>query len=153
MQSKTGFPSSHQLYVAPKSRLKFAARCPVSSCWPSCFSHSRERANGPRLELLFFSRLKIYNGDASLAGRGRGYWTTRGCHRRLCVLSFPFWRHLRDRELCSPRVGNPRVGVSASCPVTAGETVTRRRRVFSTPWSRRSGSASLAPPPTVGSSV
>jgi len=38
MQSKTGFPSSHQLksYVAPKSRLKFAARCPVSSCWPSC---------------------------------------------------------------------------------------------------------------------
>ena len=39
MQSKTGFPSSHQLksYVAPKSRLKFAARCPVSGCWPSCF--------------------------------------------------------------------------------------------------------------------
>ena len=37
MQSKTGFPCSHQLksYVAPKSRLKFAARCPVSSCWPS----------------------------------------------------------------------------------------------------------------------
>jgi len=38
MQLKTGFPSSHQLksYVAPKSRLKFAARCPVSSRWPSC---------------------------------------------------------------------------------------------------------------------
>ena len=38
MQSKTGFPSSHQLksYVAPKYRLKFAARCPVRSCWPSC---------------------------------------------------------------------------------------------------------------------
>ena len=50
-----------------------------------------------------------------------GYWTTRGyansrtgrladrstrgCHRRLCVLSFRFWRHLRDRELSSPRVG------------------------------------------------
>ena len=35
---KTGFPSSHQLksYVAPKSRLKLAARCPVSGCWPSC---------------------------------------------------------------------------------------------------------------------
>jgi len=63
-------------------------------------------------------------------------WTTHGCHRRLCVLSFPFWRHLRDRklsspwlvqsaswlvrELSSPRVGNPRVGVSASCPVTVG---------------------------------
>jgi len=30
-------------------------------------------------------------------------WTTRGCHRQLCVLSFPFWRHLRDRELTSPR--------------------------------------------------
>ena len=30
-------------------------------------------------------------------------WATRGCHRRLCVLSFRFWRHLRDRELSSPR--------------------------------------------------
>jgi len=31
MQSNTGFPSSHQLksYVALKSRLKFAARCPA----------------------------------------------------------------------------------------------------------------------------
>jgi len=39
MQSKTGFPSSHQLnsYVAPKSCLKFAARCPVIGCCPSCF--------------------------------------------------------------------------------------------------------------------
>ena len=40
MQSKTGFPSSHRLksYVAPKSRLKFEARCPVSGCWPSCLT-------------------------------------------------------------------------------------------------------------------
>jgi len=39
MQSVTGFPSSHQLnfYVASKSRLKLAARCPVSGCWPSCW--------------------------------------------------------------------------------------------------------------------
>jgi len=38
MQSETGFPSSHQLksYVASKSRLKLAARCPVSGCWPYC---------------------------------------------------------------------------------------------------------------------
>ena len=38
MQSETGFPSNHQLksYVASKSRLKLAARCPVSGCWPSC---------------------------------------------------------------------------------------------------------------------
>jgi len=38
LESKTGFPSSHQLrsYVASKSRLKLAARCPVSGCWPSC---------------------------------------------------------------------------------------------------------------------
>ena len=36
MQSETGFPSRHQLksYVASKSRLKLAARCPVSGCWP-----------------------------------------------------------------------------------------------------------------------
>jgi len=35
---ETGFPSSHQLksYVASKSRLKLAARCPVSGCWQSC---------------------------------------------------------------------------------------------------------------------
>jgi len=38
MQSKMGFPSSHQLksYVAPKSCLQLAAHCPVSRCWPSC---------------------------------------------------------------------------------------------------------------------
>ena len=34
-------------------------------------------------------------------------------------LVFVLWRHLRDRELSSPRVGNPLVGVSASYPVTA----------------------------------
>jgi len=61
-------------------------------------------------------------------------WTTRGCHRRLWVLSFRSFGGMRDRELSSPRlvqsaswpvremssprVGNPRVGVSASCPVT-----------------------------------
>jgi len=38
MQSKTGFLSSHQWksYVASKSHLKLAVRCPVSGCWPSC---------------------------------------------------------------------------------------------------------------------
>jgi len=38
MQSEMGFPRCHQLksYVASKSRLKLAARCPVSGCWPSC---------------------------------------------------------------------------------------------------------------------
>jgi len=37
MQSEMGFPSRHQLksYVASKSRLKLAARGPVSG-WPSC---------------------------------------------------------------------------------------------------------------------
>jgi len=46
MQSKTAFPSSHQLksYVAPKSRLKFAARCPVSGCWPSCWRSASSRS-------------------------------------------------------------------------------------------------------------
>jgi len=41
MQSETGFPSSHQLksYIASESRLKLAARCPVSGCWPSCMKH------------------------------------------------------------------------------------------------------------------
>jgi len=31
-------------------------------------------------------------------------WSTRGCNRRLCVLSFPVWRHLRDHELSSTRL-------------------------------------------------
>jgi len=55
-------------------------------------------------------------------------WTTRRCHQRLCVLSFPVWRHLRDRELSSPRLvqsvswlvrelSSPRVDQSARCPV------------------------------------
>ena len=40
VQLEKGFPSSHQLksYVASKSRLKLAARCPVSGCWPSCLN-------------------------------------------------------------------------------------------------------------------
>jgi len=56
-------------------------------------------------------------------------WTTRGCHLRLCMLSFPFfWPFVTPRlaqstsclvrELTSPRVGSPRVGESASCSVT-----------------------------------
>ena len=51
-------------------------------------------------------------------------WTTRGCHRRLCVLGFRSFGGIcqsascRVCDLSSPRVGNPRVGVSASCPVT-----------------------------------
>jgi len=58
-------------------------------------------------------------------------WSTRGCHRRLCVLSFPFWWHLRDREMSSPRVDNPRVGVSAICPVTHRATSSfARTRVY-----------------------
>jgi len=45
MQSETGFPSSRQLksYVAYKSRLKLAARCPVSGCWPSCLHRDKVR--------------------------------------------------------------------------------------------------------------
>jgi len=52
-------------------------------------------------------------------------WTTRGCQRRLCVLSFRSFSGIRETASCpvcdlsSPRVGNPRVGVSASCPVTS----------------------------------
>ena len=54
MQLETGFPSSHQLksYVASKSRLKLAARGPVSGCWLSCHSTSG-RAAGILLEQRF----------------------------------------------------------------------------------------------------
>jgi len=55
MQLKMRFRSSHQLksYVAPKSRLKFAARCPVSSWWPSC-SHIHTSFIQGRYTLLHF---------------------------------------------------------------------------------------------------
>jgi len=62
MQSETGFPSSrHQLkyYVASKSRLKLAARCPVSGCWPSsmlCY----------RVLLTFYSVILQYTAVRSL---------------------------------------------------------------------------------------
>jgi len=49
----------------------------------------------PLPRLLDNSRIRQL-ADCQLAD-----WTTRGCHRRLCVLSFSFWRHLRDRELSS----------------------------------------------------
>jgi len=51
-------------------------------------------------------------------------WSTRGCHRRLCMFCFRSFGGICEtasclvRDLSSPRVGNPRVGVSASCPVT-----------------------------------
>ena len=52
IQSETGFPSRHQLnsYVASKSRLKLAARCTVSGCWPSCNSCN---------DLLFWTKRDI----------------------------------------------------------------------------------------------
>jgi len=60
-------------------------------------------------------------------------WTTRGCHQRLCVLSFRSFGGICEtascpvRDLSSPRVGNPRVGVSASCPVTTRKSGERCR--------------------------
>jgi len=56
-------------------------------------------------------------------------WTTRGCHRRLSVLTFRSFGGICEtascpvRDLSSPRIGNPRVGVSASCPVTSQNDV------------------------------
>ena len=71
------------------------------------------------LSVVYWTTRGYANSRIANSRTGRlADWTTRGCHRRLCVLSFPFWRHQRDRELSSPRVGNPRVGVSASCPIT-----------------------------------
>jgi len=62
MQSKTGFQSSHQLksyVVAPKSRLKLAARCPVSSYWPSCFFSTGD-VDVVMVLVLFFNCLTMY---------------------------------------------------------------------------------------------
>jgi len=54
-------------------------------------------------------------------------WTSRGCHRRLCVLSFRSFGGICEtatppvvQSATSPvrELTSPRVGVSASCPVT-----------------------------------
>ena len=46
-------------------------------------------------------------------------WTTRGCHWRLCVLSFWSFGGIYEIVSCPVReLTSPRVGVSASCPVT-----------------------------------
>jgi len=57
IQSETGFRSSHQLksYVASKSRLKLAERCPVSGCWPSCNHPNNTMSN------LWLSKNKTTN--------------------------------------------------------------------------------------------
>jgi len=61
MQSKTGFPSRHQLksYVAPKSHLKLAVRCPVSRCWPSCWGFLPPNAILPRAKFSLCTSLSF----------------------------------------------------------------------------------------------
>ena len=46
-------------------------------------------------------------------------WTTRGCHRRLFMLTFRSFGGMRDRELSSPRLVQSASWQSASCPVTS----------------------------------
>ena len=91
MQSKTGFPSSHQLksYVAPKSRLKFAARCPVSSCWPSCWLRCKRKV----MTLYFASQsVCVSNRSQALVGRSSPYY--EDMWRRYCCLT-SFFSHCR----------------------------------------------------------
>jgi len=66
-------------------------------------------------QLLDNSRIRQL-ADCQLAD-----WTTRGCHRRLCVLSFPFW----------PASARSRVVQSATCPLrelSSARVVYRRLR-------------------------
>ena len=80
MQSKTGFPSSHQSksYVAPKSRLKFAARCPVSGCWPSCWiSVHAFIASLFAVNSVFYGG-SLYNRDLVSTSSYRTQWTAEG---------------------------------------------------------------------------
>ena len=66
-------------------------------------------------------------------------WSTRGCHRRLCVLSFPFWRHLQDRELSSPRLvqSSPRDVQSASWQSASWRIRELSSYLFTRPCKRR----------------
>jgi len=70
--------------VAPKSRLKFAARCPVSSCWPSCLF----------IYALFGNSL--YRSDTSTDFRA--WWLKRRGLAQGCVFSEFRW-------YCSPLRG------------------------------------------------
>jgi len=84
MQSETGFPSSHQLksYVAYKSRPPEigGARCPVSGCWPSCYSCNQlklisvartlHKINLPQNSLWSWTGLhSMRHNDEGLSGR------------------------------------------------------------------------------------
>ena len=66
MQSETGFPSSHQLkyYVASKSHLKLAVRCPVSGCWPSCHNSRafwKHKGAGIRMSVVsYYHRARLH---------------------------------------------------------------------------------------------
>ena len=74
MQSETGFPSSHQFksYVASKSCLKLAARCPVSGCWPSCFVVDVDTVClfKARLDKFWMHQDDLYDFTADLIGIG-----------------------------------------------------------------------------------
>jgi len=76
MQWETGFPSSHQLksYVASESPPEIGgARCPVSGCWPSCYSSPN--LSGRRLDVYHTSThgvalVRIQNECLKGAARG-----------------------------------------------------------------------------------
>ena len=100
MQSKTGFPSSHQSksYVAPKSRLKFEARCPVSGCWPSC--------------LVFINNVTTLSLTSTLTGITLSYFSEHDessslapgllVHRHPANTSAPMWSRCRANACPKP---------------------------------------------------
>jgi len=67
MHSETGYPSSHQLksYVAPKSRLKLAARAVLSADPGLLVGYTVERTNTKILSSRFFA-ISILNPNYAL---------------------------------------------------------------------------------------
>ena len=91
--------SSHtQRNARRRTVTRGAVRCRTTPRHCGSFGRyvSNDRSSGQRL---------LDNSRIANSRTGRlADWSTRGCHRRLCVLSFPVWRHMRDRELSSPRL-------------------------------------------------
>ena len=81
MQSETG-------YVASKSRLKLAARYPVSGCWPSCMTKFTPMMAGiPKHQLDHLQ--SILNAAARLICRARKYDHVSPLFQELHWLSVP----------------------------------------------------------------
>jgi len=123
---------------------------PLSSCNPAMFPHldkpvlCTSRSFCRRIRGGYWTTRGYAN---SRTGR-LADWTTRGCHRQLCMLSFRSFGGICETATCPVLdLSSPRVAVSASCPVTyVDHWVDSPRSCFGSPFSIRRFSCTSASP-------